>query len=157
MRQAMREAGKKRVQEIYDWKHIMLQYEHLWGQQNEIRQSQKESLKQPPHPWPARMDPFASFSHYPTVLLSPDSLLALVDESLDIAIKRLSSYRALAMVDFAKIVLPTEDESVMLLTQLHQGTKKASELIVQLPKERAAFVFRSITWFLKLGIIKKVS
>lgn len=156
MRQAMGEAGKKRAQEIFDWKHIIPQYESLWDQQNEIRKSQKESSKQLSHPWPARMDPFASFSHYPSVLLSPDSLLALVDESLDMAIKRLSSYRALAMVDFAKIVLPTEEESLLLLAQLGDGAKKASELIVQVPKERAAFVFRSITWFLKLGIIKKI-
>jgi len=106
MRQVMGEAGKKRAQEIFDWKHIIPQYESLWDQQNEIRKSQKESSKQLSHPWPARMDPFASFSHYPSVLLSPDSLLALVDESLDIAIKRFSSYQALAMVNFAKIVLP---------------------------------------------------
>ena len=157
MRQTMGEEGRKRAREVYDWKNIIPQYESLWNQQNEIRQSHQQSLSKLSHPWPARMDPFTSFGHYATNQLNTDSLLAPVDDNLDISIHRLRAYRALAMVDFAKIVLPNEEELIILLSQLHQGTKQAGEIIKQLPKERAAFVFRSITWLLKLGIIKKIS
>jgi hypothetical protein len=156
LRKKLGEAGMKRAREFYDWGAIIPQYETLWDQQNEIRKTQGESLKPLAHPWPSRMDPFTAFSHYPTQLLKTDTRFALNDASLDASSKRLNDYRALAMVNFAKLVLPSEEECLAILNALNQTTLSAGQIIQSLPAERQAFVFRSLSWLLKMGIIKVV-
>jgi glycosyltransferase involved in cell wall biosynthesis len=156
LRKKLGEAGMKRAREFYDWGAIIPQYETLWDQQNEIRKTQGESLKPLAHPWPSRMDPFKAFSHYPTQLLKTETRLALNDASLDLSSKRLNDYRALAMVNFAKLVLPSEEECLAILNALSQTTLSAGEIIQSLPAERQAFVFRALSWLLKMGIIKVV-
>lgn len=156
LRKKMGAEGQQRAREVYDWAIIIPQYEKLWDQQNEIRKAQGASLKTLTHSWPARMDPFVAFSHYPTQLLSAETKLALTDDGADVAINRLNNYRTLTMVNFAKLVLPTEEECKALLSNLNQGILKAGELIQSIPVERRVFVFRAINWLLKLGILKVV-
>ena len=58
------------------------------------------------------------------------------------------------MVNFAKAVLPSDAECASLLSGLNQGPATAGELIKSMDPARQAFVFRSINWLLKLGILK---
>ncbi len=102
LRKKMGEAGQKRARDVYDWKHIIGQYEALWTQLNEIREVQSKDLKPLVYPWPARMDPFYAFASYPTQTLTPQTTLVLVDSNAELAIARTLDYRKLAMVDFAK-------------------------------------------------------
>jgi len=156
LRKKMGEAGMERARKVYDWAAIIPQYEKLWDEQNEIRKAQGGSLKSLANPWPARMDPFTAFSHYPTQLLNANTKLTLNDDSLDASINRLNDYRALAMVNFAKLVLPSEDECQAILNTLNQTTLSAADIIQSLPAERQAFVFRALNWLLKIGILKVV-
>jgi len=156
LRKKMGEAGLERAREVYDWAAIIPQYEKLWDEQNEIRKAQGGSLKPLANPWPARMDPFTAFSHYPTQLLNADTKLTLNDDSLDASINRLNDYRVLAMVNFAKLVLPSEDECQAILNALNRTTLSAGDIIQSLPAERQAFVFRALNWLLKIGILKVV-
>jgi hypothetical protein len=149
----MGEAGQQRAREVYDWKTIIGQYEDLWANLNEIRKAQAPNIKPLPHPWPARMDPFHAFASYPTKLLTPDTVLKLVDANLNTAQQRLSQYRQLAMVDFAKVILPTEVECASVLTLLANGPLPAGALIQGLPQDRQAFVFRTLAWMAKMGVI----
>jgi hypothetical protein len=155
LRRQMGESGRKRAQEVFDWKHIIGQYEALWSQLNDIRASQSKELKPLAHPWPARMDPFHAFAGYPTASLTPQTMLMLVDADEQTAISRTLAYRQLAMVDFAKTVLPTEDEIRAVLK--NNGTLNALDWVRDIPEARRPFVFRSLAWFLKLGILKVVS
>jgi glycosyltransferase involved in cell wall biosynthesis len=157
LRKKMGEAGMERAREVYDWAAIIPQYEKLWDEQNEIRKAQGGSLKPLANPWPARMDPFTAFSHYPTKLLNADTKLTLNDDSLETSINLLNDYRALAMVNFAKLVLPSEDECQAILNALNRSTLSAGDIIQSVPAERHAFVFRALNWLLKIGILKVVT
>jgi starch synthase len=115
LRQQMGAAGRQRAREVYDWRHIIPQYEALWAQLSEIRLAQGQNLPALAHPWPARTDPFHAFASYPTHTLTPETMLVRVDEDIEVALKKVAAMRALAMVDFAKLVLPTEEEVRLVL------------------------------------------
>jgi hypothetical protein len=161
LRRQMGEAGRARAQEVYDWKTVIAQYEALWAKQTELRlaakaDAQSNGVKPLAHPWPARMDPFHAFASYPTQALTPQTLLALVDADADTAITRALAYRQLAMVDFAKLILPTQAEIVSILNTAAQP-QTAQALVAGIAQERQAFVYRSLAWLLKLGVLRVVS
>ena len=154
LRKQMGEAGRQRAREVYDWAAIIPQYETLWAQLNEIRTAQAKNLQPLPYPWPARMDPFHAFAAYPTQTLTEQTVLGLVDADAETALKRTLAYRQLAMIDFAKVILPIEAEIRTVLQAAATGQKTALELVAQIPTERQAFVFRSLAWLVKLGVLK---
>ncbi len=154
LRRQMGEAGRQRALEVYDWAVIIPQYEALWAQLSEMRKAQSKDLKPLAHPWPARMDPFHGFASYPTRTLTPQTRLMLVDADAAAALQRVGAFRRLAMVDFAKVVLPTEDELQAVLNAAGHQARQASELVQAIPIERQAFVLRALAWLVKLGILK---
>lgn len=167
LRRQMGEAGRKRAVDVYDWKPIIGQYEALWAKQTELRLAAKAQAEQPnsenshgvkplAHPWPARMDPFHAFASYPTQALTPQTVLTLADADAEVAVQRALAYRQLAMVDFAKIILPSEAEIVSVLNTAAQP-QTAPALVAGIAQERQAFVFRSLAWLLKLGVLRVVS
>jgi len=158
LRQAMGAAGRQRAQQVYDWKVIIAQYEALWAEQNSVRLAALQDASQLPaklaHPWPARMDPFHAFASYPTQSLTPKTVLSLVDNSVEAAAARLNTYQALAMVSFAKWVLPTDAEIAAVLKQAAVGPQEALQLVQTIDNARKPFVFRTLAWLLKMGILK---
>lgn len=154
LRRQMGEAGRQRAREVYDWAAIIPQYESLWSQLNELRKAQAPALKPLTHPWPARLDPFHAFASYPTQTLIPQTVLGLVDADVATAIRRVNSYLQLAMVNFAKDMLPTHGEVESVLGTAASAPKPASELIQHISVERQAFVFRALAWLVKLGVLK---
>ncbi len=156
LRRQMGEVGRARAQMLYDWKPIIGQYEALWAKQTELRTAQAKDLKPLTHPWPARMDPFHAFASYPTQSLTPQTVLGLVDADLNTAVARALAYRQLAMVDFARNILPTEAE-VRAVLAAAQSLAAASGLLQGIAPERQPFVFRALAWLVKLGVLKVVS
>jgi glycosyltransferase involved in cell wall biosynthesis len=157
LRQQMGEAGRQRAVAVYDWKHIIAQYEALWAQQTELRlKAKSHDTPALAHPWPARMDPFHAFASYPTQVLTPQSLLALVDADANTAITRALAYRQLTMVDYAKVILPSEAE-IRSVLQGAQSPSTASDLIEGTAQERRALVYRALVWLVKLGVLKVVA
>ena len=156
LRLQMGQAGRQRAQAVYDWKTVIGQYEALWSQLGEIRQASAKDIQPLAHPWPARMDPLHAFASYPTQALTPQTALALVDADVDAAIARASAYRQLAMVDFAKAILPSEAEMGAVLAAA-QSPAAASALVQGIAQERQPLVFRALAWLLKLGVLKVCS
>jgi glycosyltransferase involved in cell wall biosynthesis len=158
LRQTMGEAGRKRAQQVYDWKVIIGQYEALWAEQQRVRLAALQSTESAPlnmaHAWPARMDPFHAFANYPTQALKPSTVLCLADSNLETATARFQSYQAMAMVSFAKFVLPSPEEIAAVLKQASTGPQAAMALVQHIDDARKPFVFRTLVWFLKLGILK---
>ena len=152
LRRWMGEAGRQRARDSYDWAVIIPQYEALWAQLGEIRAAKAGQLPKLAYPWPARMDPFFAFASYPSATLAPQTLLELADAQT--AARRVADYRALAMVNFAKVVLPTEAEVQTVLDAAAAGARTAAELVATFPADRQAFVFRALAWLAKLGILK---
>ena len=154
LRRQMGEAGRQRAKVVYDWAAIIPQYEALWAQMNEMRKVQAKDLKPLPHPWPARMDPFHAFAAYPTQPLTEQTVLGLVDADPDTAIMRTLAYRQLKMIDFAKVVLPSKEEIRLVLQAAAAGPKAVVSLIAGVPAERLPYVFRTLVWLVKLGVLK---
>jgi len=153
-RQKMGAEGRKRALNVYEWKVIIPQYEELWKDLEELRQEKTTEVKSVSYPWPSRMDPFYSFDEYPTSVLALETLFVLVDTNSQDALDRLKTYIQLAMVNYAKLVMPSIDEITQVLNKLQSGPISAGELVKQLPNNRQAYVFRSLLWLLKLNILK---
>ena len=102
------------------------------------------------------MDPFHAFASYPSQALTPQTVLALVDANVERAIQRTLQYRQLAMVDFAKLILPSEEEIKAVLSA---GTNQqsAEQWVQAVPTDRRLYMFRLLAWLLKLGVLKVVS
>lgn len=154
LRKQMGEAGRQRARAVYDWAVIIPQYEALWRELAKIRTAQAKDLRPLPHPWPARMDPFHAFAAYPTQTLTEQTVLALVDGDAQTALKRVLTYRQLAMIDFAKAVLPSDAEVQAVLQAAAGEPKPAAALVAGIEPQRQAFVFRSLAWLVKLGVLK---
>lgn len=154
LREAMGQAGRQRARERYDWAAIIPQYEALWAQLGEIRAAQGAGVKPLAHPWPARLDPFHAFASYPTQTLTPETSLALATGDLGQALTRVRAWRALAMVDFAKAILPAPEEVEAVLTAAASGARPALELVHGIAAARRPFVFRSLAWLVKLGVLE---
>jgi hypothetical protein len=154
LRKQMGEAGRQRAKEVYDWAAIIPRYEALWASLTELRKDQAKDLKPLPYPWPARMDPFYAFASYPTQALTEQSVLGLVHTDVKTALKHTLACRQLAMVDFAKAILPGEAEIRAVLEIAATGPKAAVTLVAGISAERQPFVFRSLVWLVKLGVLK---
>jgi glycosyltransferase involved in cell wall biosynthesis len=156
LRQRMGQAGKQRAQQIYDWSVIIAQYESLWLEQTQLRLAAQTSNQDSfaPYLWPARIDPFFAFESYPTQTLKPASLLALTDLSVQEALNRISQYKSLAMVNFAKLVLPSDEDIALLLSTAAKGPCSAQEILNPIEPSRQAFVMRSLVWLLKVGVLR---
>jgi hypothetical protein len=157
LRRRMGEAGRERARAVYDWAAIIPRYEALWARQDELRRSQGANL--PPrlaHPWPARMDPFHAFAVYPTHHLTPQTVLTLAEPSVQAAQERVSGWRKLAMVDFARDVLPTEAETAAALAAGEGGPRPAAQWVDWAPPERQAHLLRGLACLVKLGALAVV-
>ena len=150
----MGQAGKLRVNTVYDWSTIIAQYEQLWSKLAEIRRSEKfESLGKSTI-WPARIDPFWSFSSYPSKILQLEMQFALVDVDVASALARYQLLATLDMVSFAKIVMPTDAEVLKVFEALKDGPVSAQKLIDIFSKDRKYLVLRSLVWLAKIGLLK---
>ena len=162
LRKKMSAEGIKRAKEAFDWSAIIPEYESLWSAQYELRASSLSSAlsgqKQTAHlaySWPARMDPFATFESYPTRVLNQTTKLMLAEHSIETASALVHEYTQLTMVKYAERVLPNTQEIQAVLTDAALPTS-ALELVRNILPERQAFVFRSLTWLIKLGVLKVV-
>ena len=156
LRLRMGEAGRIRARQRFDWSVIIAQYENLWEELEVFRMTQAPNLQTLAHPWPARMDPFYAFAAYPTDILSPQTLLVLVDATPEDAMRRLRPLRALTMVEFANQMLPSDRELSLILEQGSATPRPASKWVAGIAAERQAFVFRALAWLLKMGVLKRV-
>ena len=171
LRQTMGKAGRQRAQSFYDWSVIIPQYEALWAEQTRLRMlaRQKHSQSSEPtgkallaHHWPARMDPFDAFGSYPTHTLNEGTLLVLKPQSLNAsewmdiqaqAVLQVEAFRQLAMVNYAKQVLPTPEEVKHLIGNAATTPKRAIDLLEGIEAARRPNAFRSVAWLLKLGVL----
>jgi starch synthase len=156
LRQRMGKAGRERAQSVYDWSIIIDQYEALWKQQTQLRLAAKNNTtsSKATHGWPTRLDPFHAFADYPSSILKLTTQLALTDVSASQALDRVVQYKALAMVNFAKLVLPTDPEISAILNLAELGPCTAQALAQTAQPNRQAFVFRALVWLLKLGVLR---
>ena len=157
LRSRMGESGRKRAREIYDWSAIIGKYEVLWDKLNKIRKTESEKVKPLNHPWPARMDPFYGFASYPTTNVTQETVLSLANKNLEESVDKALNIREMKMYNFAKIMLPNDEEINMILRILHQNPTPVKEILQLTESKRKPYIFRSLNWLLKIGVIVKLS
>ena len=153
LRRKMGAAGQARARDVYDWARIIPQYEDLWAELNEVRK-RASSEKTVASTWPARPDPFAGFASYPTQVLSEDTGLASATSDLEALCSHVEAIRSLAMVNFAKLVLPSPEEVRLVLKRAVNGPARAVELVQDIAAERKAHAFRGLGWLVKIGALR---
>ena len=83
-------------------------------------------------------------------------MLALTDQSTNEALLRVNQYKSLAMVNFAKYVLPTDEEIEKVFSTVANAPCSAQALLEGIDHSRKSFVMRSLAWLLKLGVLRLV-
>lgn len=153
LRKAMGESARQRAAEVFDWKVIIAQYEDLWG---ELAKARPTSLV--PQPWASRMDPFVLFASYSTDLLHDDVRLQGVEGNALQAIESFNNLWQLSMVNYARAILPTESELIVLLKAIYAcgGQRQLKEILLSLPEKRRIVGWRGIASLLKLGLIRRI-
>ena len=155
LRRAMGAAGQKRAKLEYDWKTIIPRYEELWLSLAELREKAKSKKTKASNIWPARLDPTISFSHYPTSVLSVDTMLTLTYTTASDAIIKINQYKELSMVQYASLVFPTQKEIQNMLeaAEVSAGAPiRAESIIAVITEPRRAFALRGLAWLTKLGV-----
>ena len=150
MRKTMGEAGRKRARSKYDWKAIIGRYEELWGQLDELRAAGAADVNKLAHPWPQRMDPFESFAGYSSSQLSTDTTVTVARTD---AVEQLNHLWTLYMVNYARARLPDKADLEAVLTRLSEGAQSAGHLVSHFPEAKQPFLFRSLTFLAKLGLV----
>ena len=153
LRRTMGAAGQARAREVYDWSGIIPQYENLWAELNEER---KRTVGEAPTKaiWSSRPDPFAAFEAYPTHILTEATTLEATASDVEVLCEQVEAMRALAMVNFAKFVLPTPDEVRLVLTTAVTVPSRAVDLVRDISEDRRAHVFRGLGWLMKVGALR---
>jgi starch synthase len=153
LRLKMGAAGQARAREVYDWGQIIPQYEDLWEDLNEERKRAAGGTATKAT-WPARPDPFAAFEAYPTHILTEATQLEATGSDVVALCAQVEAMRALAMINFAKLVLPTPEEVRVILVRAIEGPARAVELVRDIAAQRRGHVFRGLGWLLKLGALR---
>ena len=155
LRLSMGKIGRERAISTYDWKGIIGQYEELWSDLGEIRyraRNSDDNLKKP-QIWPARMDPFTSFSHYPTYSININSIVERVIVNEENAIEQLETFYHLEIIKFSKDVLPPIDTATEILKKIEASGSKVGQ-VISTGGEEAALWLRAVSFLQKLGLIR---
>jgi starch synthase len=161
LRSEMGRAGQVRACEVFDWAVVMPAYQQLW-QELQARRLAEPAVAQAAdaksvHPWPARLDPFYAFRGYASHTLSPDSIMVINGSDPDDILARLQRMYPLAMVNFAKAVLPTHEECEAVVKRAASGPARALDLLADVTPERRPQVFRGLVWLVKMGVLRRLN
>ena len=154
LRARMGAAGRERAETVYDWKHVIRQYQDLWTELSARRHAAARAPAAPPPKTlvhPGRRDPFEIFASYPTRVLELDDVVALSD-GIDMEAAKLRCN--LKMASFARDVLPRGEDCLAMLGHLERnGPTGARALLRQIPSERRRRAFRGLLWLHKLDLV----
>lgn len=158
LRHRMGAAGRRRVEQLYDWRQVIGQYQALWRELAEIRAKartlgERDRDRDPVHPdYP---DPFTLFQSHPTAALRRDSKLRLADLDAHFLLKRLRSdpmhsFPADSLLDDDKVdaIVAALEKAPQNLESLFNSNASAAN--AQPPSAKA---MRTIMWLYKFGIV----
>ena len=151
LRQRMGASGRERARQVFDWRHVLGQYEALWQEMNAKRLA---AACPESGCWPARMDPFSVFASYPTAQVTPYTEFSLVDLSLEEASAHYADLGNLAMLSYAASVLPSPEGMDTILRCCAQKTSTAEEILRAFPLQHQHCALRGILWLCKVGLLQ---
>ena len=152
LRRTMGEAGRIRARSEYDWSVIYPRYEKLWEELADRRQAAPIHPKQNfSWPWPARANPFVTFSSYPTKLLNRSSMIFPESRGNHAFI---DSCRKMASFSLVTAVLPPTDVIAEILSKIPKCGIAFSEFEALLRAEHRASLTPTLAWCAKIGAVR---
>ena len=152
LRQRLGEAGQRRAREVFDWTVVYGRYQDLWRELDVLRKSASGRVPSTAVPTdaPGRMDPFASFAHYPTHQLQATTIVALRDGASADAYRTLAAH---PLFSYAGRVLPRSDVLDRIWPALARGPMDAASLAREagIPNEAALRLFAVLA---KMGLLQ---
>lgn len=155
LRRQMGLAGRKRVQDVYDWSVVMAQHITLWQDLEKMRikalSSSKEMLSQAPKVNPARQDPYRIFASFPTYLIGPQTTVALSQNTWPLP--TWNHLKNDPIFSYASDFLPSEADLNLVIAPLKERAHTINEL-AQATNTNAAHVIRILAPLAKVGLVK---
>jgi hypothetical protein len=156
LRAEMGAQGRKRAEQVFDWSHIIRQYEELWidlaarraaAMPNPLRRHASMNLH------PLRGNPFRIYPHYATSVISDEQTVALATAN---PVRRLNELTANPMNIFADAILSPRERREAMLTLLEEGPSTIAAMLERLQSPDPDRFRRTISWMLKCGLIRTV-
>jgi glycosyltransferase involved in cell wall biosynthesis len=151
MRRFMGESGRQRALQIYDWKHILQQYDSLAQHLSDVRVRAKRHAIDPDLSiaWPQRPDPLDAFAHFATARLKADTRIARSENWRE-------RWEQCARLQVATFALNHEFgtlETVAELLQLMTGSTTINHLLEAYPALEGPRLVRLVMLGLKFDLI----
>lgn len=157
LRRRMGASARERAVGAFDWRHVIPQYEALWGELDKRRKAAPApapvARNQADHPW--RLDPFRLFASYPSEWLTPSSVVAIGEGMTPELAKEV--FRQ-PNVRYAATLLPTAAECLQVVDILASARQMmVHELTARFPPPRRTFIERGLVWMAKYGVVRILS
>jgi len=154
LRQKMGQNAQRRARVVYDWRVVVGQYQELWAELAAIRAKSEEVAPISPGApaWPARMDPFDAFGHYPTHVLTTSARVAPVDGA---DADRFDEMRKMLSSAYAATVHPNREGAIKLLDHLAKfGETGVGALLRLVPIGQRKDLLRGLAWMAKHDLVR---
>ncbi|MBO6824684.1 MAG: glycosyltransferase family 4 protein [Sneathiella sp.] len=147
-RQKMGQAGYEYVRKTFDWSVLVPKYQDLWADLAARRPKEPVGVRRCANPLVD--DPFATFEHYPTELITAKSIL----EYQDGAAGRVSQYSKHGLTRGVSHMLPDDEKLEALLQTLSsEGPKTVADAAILLgTNPRYTILFAG--WLAKMDLVK---
>jgi glycosyltransferase involved in cell wall biosynthesis len=140
-----------RAQREFDWAGVFARYRALWSELDERRRADASLAPALPPAVPDRLDPFALFATYPSMQITP---LSLVEFAPDASLALVRQYRELAINRFTVASLPTLEEFGQIFGSMGSRPMQVDELLDALgPQDRPALL-RGLAWLCKMDLLR---
>jgi len=154
MRAAFGTSARAHAQNVYDWKHIITQYEALWAEMGRQHRAAPPANIFPDRWQAAHLaypNPWQMFSSFPAATLGQNTKLALDSsaEHVDLILRHEMNF-------FVPDLLLPREELVRLAENFAEG-KCIGDVLAHYESAQRDAVWRSCGWLLKMGICRQVA
>tara|TARA_Y100000591_G_C21841181_1_gene705738 strand:- start:813 stop:2522 length:1710 start_codon:yes stop_codon:yes gene_type:complete len=151
----MGENAKKRARDVFSWDKILLQYEDLYKELNEIRLTEYLNYKQfcLPRLPSDKLDPFYIFDDYPTEIISNKISFRLSSDIHDLSIQEIIDFES---VNYSKDILPSIEMFDLILSSFSQNKFYNINDLMKVTKLREYDIYLVIVFLIKYGFITTV-
>jgi alpha-maltose-1-phosphate synthase len=154
LRKTLGAYGRRRANEVFDWRHIIGRYEELWTELARRRASAVPSAPGSPSDRlpPFKGNPMRLFAHYATRTVGDDTV---VEVAVEEPAQAMAAILANQMNTVADSYLMAVDRRVLLLNHLvATGPQTMADLVARLKPADPNRLRRTVMWMLKCGIIR---
>lgn len=143
--------ARRRAQREFDWSVVFARYRQLWSELDERRRADAALTPALPHVVPDRLDPFTLFASYPSVPITPASMVELAP---DASLALLRQYRELAINRFAAGSLPTLEAFGQIFGSIESQPMQVDELLDTLGPCDRPTLLRGLAWLSKMDLLR---